>query len=51
MSKYSTLRALVARAAVEDMEVHQLDTKTAFLIGILGEEVYVEQPAGYRVTQ
>ena len=44
---YSTLRALMAVAAVEDMEVHQLGIKTAFLNGILEEEVYVERPAGY----
>ena len=46
VSKYSTLRALMAVAAVEDMKVHQLDIKTAFLNGILEEEVYVEPPAG-----
>ena len=47
MSKYATLRGLLAVAAVEDMEIHQLDIKTAFLIGVLEEDVYVEQPAGY----
>ena len=47
VSKYSTLRALMAVAAVEDLEVHQLDIKTAFLNGVLQEEVYIEQPAGY----
>ena len=47
VNKYATLRALMAVAAVEDMEVHQLDIKTAFRNGILDEEVYVEQPAGY----
>ena len=47
VSKYSTLRALMAVAAVEDLEVHQLDIKTAFLNGVLQEEVYIEQPIGY----
>ena len=35
-------------AAVENLEVHQLDIKTAFLNGILEVEVYIEQPAGYK---
>ena len=47
VSKYSTLRALMAVTAVEDLEVHQLDIKTAFLNGVLQEEVYIEQPTGY----
>ena len=48
VSKYSTLRALMAVAAVKGLEVHQLDIKTAFLNGIIQEEIYVEQPAGYQ---
>ncbi|KAK9822062.1 hypothetical protein WJX74_004518 [Apatococcus lobatus] len=48
VSKYATLRALLAVAAVEDLEVQQVDIKTAFLNGILEEEVYIEQPTGYQ---
>jgi hypothetical protein len=47
VSKYVTVRALLAKAAVEDLEIHQLDIKTAFLYGELEEDVWVEQPPGY----
>ena len=47
VSKYSTLRALLAIAAANDMELQQLDITTAFLNGELAEEVYVLQPPGF----
>jgi hypothetical protein len=47
VSKYTTLRAMLEMAAVQDMEIHQLDIKTAFLNGELEEDVWVQQPPGY----
>lgn len=47
VSKYVTVRTLLALAASQDLEIHQLDIKTAFLYGELEEDVWIEQPPGY----
>ena len=47
VSKYATLRTLMAVTASLDLHLHMLDFKTAFLNGDVDEEVYVSQPPGY----
>ena len=47
VSKYTSVRVLLALAAAHGWDVQQLDVKTAFLQGDLQEEVYVQQPAGF----
>ena len=47
VSKYATLRTLLAFVAAEDLELHQLDIKTAFLNGNIDEDIYLKQPPGY----
>jgi hypothetical protein len=47
VARFESLRLLLALAALEDWEIHQLDVKSAFLNGVLEEEIYMEQPEGF----
>jgi hypothetical protein len=38
---------ILALAALEDWEIHQIDVKSVFLNGLLEEEIYMEQPEGF----
>ena len=44
--RHNSLRTLMAIAAVNDLEVKQLDIRTAFLHGYLEEDVYIYAPKG-----
>jgi ATP-binding cassette subfamily B (MDR/TAP) protein 1 len=45
--KMTTLRFLLGVVAHEDLELLQLDVKTAFLHGDVDEEIYMEKPQGF----
>lgn len=47
VTRLETVRLLLALAAKHDWEVPQLDVKSAFLNGVIQEEVCVSQPKGY----
>ena len=47
ITRISSIRMLIAIAAIHDLEIHQMDVKTTFLNGDLDEEVYMEQPEGF----
>eukprot|EP00253_Pinus_taeda_P004926 PITA_04926 len=42
-----TVRAVLSIVAQNKWKVYQMDVKSAFLNGVLNEEVYIEQPLGY----
>jgi hypothetical protein len=48
VARYTSIRAIFALIAVKKWKVHQMDVKTAFLNGVIEEEVYVEQPQGFK---
>ncbi|KAM2897932.1 hypothetical protein COP2_007520 [Malus domestica] len=45
--KNSSIRILLALVVQFDLELVQMDVKTAFLHGNLSEEIYISQPEGY----
>jgi len=47
--KMSSIRIVLSLAATLDLEVEQMDVKTAFLHGDLEEEIYMKQPDGFLV--
>ncbi|KAM1699812.1 hypothetical protein ACFX2K_031115 [Malus domestica] len=49
MVRLDTIRTLIALAAQKSWRLYQLDVKSAFLNGVLQEEVYVDQPEGFTV--
>nr|GEZ66211.1 zinc finger, CCHC-type [Tanacetum cinerariifolium] len=46
-ARISTIRLLLALAAIHDLFIHQIDVITAFLNGDLDEEIYMKQPEGF----
>ncbi|CAL9023657.1 unnamed protein product [Prunus brigantina] len=44
VARLDTIRTLIALAAQKEWNLYQLDVKSAFLNGVLKEEVYEEQP-------
>ncbi|KAJ4764255.1 polyprotein [Rhynchospora pubera] len=49
VARHETIRMLIALAAHKGWKLYQLDVKSAFLNGVLKEEVYVVQPQGFEV--
>jgi hypothetical protein len=46
--KLTSLRILLSIGAIYDLEIHQMDVKTAFLNGDIDTDIYIDQPEGFR---
>nr|GEV31172.1 zinc finger, CCHC-type [Tanacetum cinerariifolium] len=47
VARMTTIRLLLALAAIHNLLIHQMDVKIEFLNGGLDEEVYMKQPKGF----
>ena len=47
VARLESIRLFLGMACILNFKVYQMDVKSAFLNGVLQEEVYVEQPKGF----
>ena len=47
VTRITSIKMILSIAALRNLEVHQMDVKTAFLNGDLEEEIYMEQLEGF----
>ena len=47
VAKFASIWILLSSSAIYKLTVHQMDVKTAFLNGLLDEDIYMTQPDGY----
>jgi hypothetical protein len=50
VARYTSIKSIIAIATEMGWSIHQMDVKTAFLNGFIDEEVYIEQPQGFEVS-
>ena len=51
VARLEAIRMILAFAAYKDFVVYQMDVKSAFMNGVLNEEVYVAQPPGFESVE
>jgi Reverse transcriptase (RNA-dependent DNA polymerase) len=47
--RFETIWMIIALVALKNWHITGLDVKTAFLYGELDEELYMEQPEGFKI--
>ena len=48
VARLESIRILLSIACIMDFKLYQMDVKSAFLNGLLQEEVFVKQPKGFQ---
>jgi hypothetical protein len=51
VSRMEAIRLILAYACSKKIKVYQMDVKSSFLNGELEEEVYIEQPEGFQLSE
>jgi hypothetical protein len=51
VARLESIRILLAYATYHGFKLYQMDVKSAFLNGLIKEEVYVEQPPGFEDSE
>ncbi|KAI0529349.1 hypothetical protein KFK09_001896 [Dendrobium nobile] len=51
VARLEAIRVLLAFACFKNFKLYQMDVKSAFLNGVIKEDVYVEQPPGFESSQ
>ena len=51
VARMEAIRSILAYACSKWIKVYQMDVKAAFLNGELEEEVYMEQPEGFQLSE
>ncbi|KAE8697001.1 hypothetical protein F3Y22_tig00110637pilonHSYRG00668 [Hibiscus syriacus] len=49
VARLETIKLIISLATQNKWKIQQMDVKSAFLNGVLEEEVYIQQPSGYEV--
>ena len=49
VERETSIKTIMALDSVMKLDLHQMDKKKTFLNGVIGEQVYIEQPHGFEV--
>jgi hypothetical protein len=50
-ARYTFIQMIISLATSMGWKLHQMDVKTTFLNGEIGEEIYIEQPDGFIIHE